>query len=145
MIKDANYITIQGWMKNKLYLNGNELLTFAIVYGFIQDGKNFTGSRQYIADWIGISVRWVQTILNGLVLKKILKKETINHTYTTYMMGEKTLKIIGGGCEVSSQGVGRYFTGGVKILHTIILFIILKIIILILLHSPMQNIRTISN
>lgn len=117
MIKNTNYITIQGWMKNELKLNGNELLVFAIVYGFLQDGKFYTGSRQYIADWIGISTRWVQEILNRFVGQKILERNTINHTQTTYMLGEKTLKIIGGGCEDSSQGVGTQFTGGMKIVH----------------------------
>lgn len=117
MIKDTNYITIQGWMKTKLGLDKYELMVFAIVYGFLQDGKQYTGSRQYIADWIGITTRWVQEILNGFVERGILAKRTINHTITTYSLGEKVKQIMEGGCEPSSQGVGTQFTGGVNLVH----------------------------
>ena len=33
-IKDENFIMIQGWMVNMLNLKGNELLVYAIIYGF---------------------------------------------------------------------------------------------------------------
>jgi hypothetical protein len=40
-----NYISIQGWMVEQLGLKGNELLAYALIHGFSQDGKNqFTGS-----------------------------------------------------------------------------------------------------
>ena len=39
------YIHIQWWMAQRLKLSGNELLTYAIVYGFSQDGESaFLGS-----------------------------------------------------------------------------------------------------
>ena len=31
-----NYINIQGWMRTDLDLKGNELLVYAIIYGFSQ-------------------------------------------------------------------------------------------------------------
>ena len=34
-----SYITIQSWMREELGLSGNELMTYAIVYGFSQDGE----------------------------------------------------------------------------------------------------------
>ena len=74
-MKDNNYITIQGWMVNKLKLSGNELMVYAIIYGFSQDNESkFTGSGQYIANSAGISRRAVTLILNELTKKGYIKK-----------------------------------------------------------------------
>ena len=74
-MQDTNYITIQGWMRTQLHLMGNELFVYAIIYGFSQDGETrFTGSRQYLADWCGCTVRCVQTALNNLVNKGLITK-----------------------------------------------------------------------
>lgn len=72
-----NFIVIQGWMVTELNLKGNELLVYAVIYGFSQDDESkFTGSRQYLADWCNCSVRSIQTALNNLVeAKHILKYE----------------------------------------------------------------------
>ena len=53
MVKENTYINIQAFMRNDLNLKGNELLVYAIIYGFSQDEETkFTGSSTYIADWI---------------------------------------------------------------------------------------------
>ena len=70
-----SYITIQSWMRTELGLSGNELMAYAVVYGFSQDGESrFTGSRQYIADWCGCTTRSVQTLLNNLTEKGFITK-----------------------------------------------------------------------
>lgn len=74
-VRNESFITIQGWMLNELHLSGNELLVYAIIYGFSQDNESwFCGSRQYLADWCGCTVRSIQTALNSLVDKKLLIK-----------------------------------------------------------------------
>ena len=74
-MKDNTYITIQSWMRADLHLSGTELLVYAVIYGFSQDGSSrYTGSRQYIADWCGCTVRSVQTILNDLTSRGLLTK-----------------------------------------------------------------------
>ena len=81
-MKENTYITIQSWMRTELNLSGTELLVYAVVYGFSQDGQShYTGSRQYIADWCGCTVRSVQTILNDLTDRGLLTKyeSTINN------------------------------------------------------------------
>lgn len=80
MIKDENFVNKQGWMINKLGLKGTELEVYAIIYGFSQtEGQMFTGSLQYIADWIGCSRRTVYRCVDKLVLKNYIKKhETKN-------------------------------------------------------------------
>ena len=56
VVKDENHFIIKGFMINKLNLKGIELMVYAIIYGFSQDGScKFTGSRQYLADFTGSS------------------------------------------------------------------------------------------
>ena len=72
-IKDTNFITIQGWMRTKLGLKGNELLVYSVIYGFSQtDGAKFTGSRKYLAEWCGCSLSTIDRTLNSLVDKGLI-------------------------------------------------------------------------
>lgn len=74
-VKDNNFIAIQGWMRTQLNLKGNELLIYALIYGFSQDGESrFKGSRKYIADWCGCSLNTVDRSLGSLVNKGYLAK-----------------------------------------------------------------------
>lgn len=74
-IKDTNFVTIQGWMRTKLNLKGNELLAYAVIYGFSQtDGARFTGSRKYLAEWCGCSLATVDRTLNSLVDKGLISR-----------------------------------------------------------------------
>lgn len=74
-VKDNNFIAIQGWMRTKLNLKGNELLIYALIYGFSQDGESrFKGTRKYIADWCGCSLNTVDRALSSLVNKGLLAK-----------------------------------------------------------------------
>lgn len=74
-IKDNNFIAIQGWMRNKLKLKGYELIVYALIYGFSQDGSSsFSGTRRYIAEWCGCSMRTVDNTLASLLSKKLIVK-----------------------------------------------------------------------
>lgn len=69
------YVTIQSWMRTELNLSGNELLVYAVIYGFSQDDNSrFSGSRQYLADWCGCTTRNIQNILNDLLEKGLIVK-----------------------------------------------------------------------
>lgn len=75
-VRQNNYITILGWMVSDLKLRGNALLTYAIIYGFSQNGDDsYTGSRQYLAEWTNSTVQNVSRCLkklleDGLIIKK---------------------------------------------------------------------------
>ena len=70
-----NFITIQGWMRTELDLRGNDLLVYAIIYGFSQDEENkFTGSLKYLADWCGATKQGIQKNLSNLLEKGLIKK-----------------------------------------------------------------------
>lgn len=75
-IREDNYIMIQGWMVTELELKGNELLIFAIIHGFSQDGETrFTGGLQYLADWTNSTKQGVSKNLKSLVNKGYIAKE----------------------------------------------------------------------
>ena len=75
-VQNTNYITIQGWMRTELDLKGNDLLIYAIIYGFSQTSEQkFTGSLQYLADWCGATKQGVQKNLKSLMDKGLIKKE----------------------------------------------------------------------
>lgn len=74
-VKDTNFVTIQGWMRTKLNLKGNELLVYAVIYGFSQtDGAKFTGSRKYLTEWCGCSMATIDRTLNSLVDKGLISR-----------------------------------------------------------------------
>lgn len=81
-MKSDNYVVIQGWMCNELELKGNELLIYALIYGFSQDEQSvFSGSIDYIAETFNISKPTVIKAIQGLVDKDyIIKHETDNIT-----------------------------------------------------------------
>ena len=75
-IRADNYIMIQGWMVTELELKGNELMIFAIIHGFSQDGETrFTGGLQYLADWTNSTKQGISKNLKSLVNKGYIAKE----------------------------------------------------------------------
>lgn len=77
-ITDNNHVTILGWMRTRLNLEGINLLVFAIVYSYSQDGESeFRGSIDYIKDFIGRSRDTAMRSLKHLEDCKLVKK--INH------------------------------------------------------------------
>lgn len=120
-IKDENFTTIQGWMLTRLNLKGNELIIYAIIYGFSQDGESrFTGSRRYLADWCGCSVKTVGNALASLVTKGLIAKhdKTVNGVHLCDYSITPVGKNFPGGREKITRGVGKNLPGGrEKITH----------------------------
>lgn len=75
-LKDDNHIIIHGWMRTRFALKGSELLIYAIIYGFSQDGETaFYGSRRYMAEAAGIALPSVDRVVNSLIEKGLIQKE----------------------------------------------------------------------
>lgn len=96
MINATNYIDIQGWMVTELGLRGKDLMTYAIVYGFSQDGRGwFCAGRRYIAEWLGCNAKTAGAILTRMTKSGLLKCEdavTKNgkvHRYQAVELGAK--------------------------------------------------------
>lgn len=110
-MENENYIVIQGFMRNELNLKGNELMVYALIYGFSQDGESaFTGSVGYIAEWIGATKQTVHNVLKSLCEKQLLNKQEEYKngikfcTYTAVLLVVKKF----------DRGVVKNFDGGSK-------------------------------
>lgn len=74
----SNYCTIFGWMLNELQLSGNELLVYAIIYGFSQDGESrYKGGRGYLANTLNISKPTVDKALRSLTDKGYIQRTEV--------------------------------------------------------------------
>nr|DAM30908.1 MAG TPA: helix-turn-helix domain protein [Bacteriophage sp.] len=111
MIKNENYITIQGWMINELTLKGNSLIIYSIIYGFSQtEDCKFTGSANYLAEWCGCSRQTVLTTLNKLVEDKLIIKHEEFRNNVKFCSYSANLT----GCKNSLQGDVKKFDRGMS-------------------------------
>ncbi len=79
MIKDTNYFAVCGWMRNRLHLKGNDLIVYAVINSFSQDGKSeYKGSNSYLADFTGAGERTISRILADLEKRKLIEKTNDN-------------------------------------------------------------------
>ena len=112
-VNERNYIVIQGWMIKELGLKGNELLIYAIIYGFSQaEGTKFSGSLQYLADWCNSTRQGVLNTLKKLVEKNLIIKEDeiiCGVKFCSYVANK-----VEWGVKQSLTGCTTEFNGGVK-------------------------------
>ena len=120
------YIVIQDWMITNLQLRGNELLTYALIYGFSQDGESeFKGSLKYISEFLGISKSTAQRSIEKLVDRGIVEKrveEISGVKFNRYMAHEKTdtpiVKMTTGCSQNDHGGIVKMTTNNTNIYNT---------------------------
>ncbi len=113
-VKDENFISISGWMVTRLGLKGNELLVYAIIYGFSQDDEiRFTGSLQYLADWTNSTKQSCIKCLKSLAEKGYITKyeNIVNGVKFCEYQAVKPNSIVLNKVE---QGIKQSLTGGIK-------------------------------
>lgn len=105
MIDNKNYVVIQGWMINELKLKGNELLIYAIIYGFSQsENQVYNGSLGYLAEWTNSTKQGVIKNLKSLLEKELIVKKD------NYLNGVKFVEY-----SVSKfNGIKQSLMGGIK-------------------------------
>ena len=118
-MKDTNYYSVQGWMVNKLHLSGNELICYAIIYGFSQEGMSvFMGSLSYLEKWMNATKPTVIKALKSLVEKELIVKQEVeknNVRLCYYGINEETKEsLLGGGKEPLLGGGKEPLPGGGK-------------------------------
>lgn len=107
-IKDS-YICIQGWMVSELNLKGNDLLVYALIYGFSQDDESeFTGSLNYLATWCNSTKNGIQKNLKnlidrGLIIKKEHYKNDVKYCSYSCIVYNKVV-----------QGIQQSCIGGIQ-------------------------------
>ena len=111
-MKNNQFYVVQGWMLNELGLTGNELVCYATIYGFCQDGESvFKGTATYIAECVGCSRVSATAILKRLTEKGlIVKHEQENTNIPAYSINWDLLRNFTGsvtklyrGCKESLQ------------------------------------------
>lgn len=73
---EANF-RIYGFMRTALGLEKTELLIYALIYSYFRSGTPFTGSREYISEWVGSGLSAVDTALGSLIRKGYIAKSNI--------------------------------------------------------------------
>lgn len=119
MIRDDNYILIQGWMLNNLPVkNMNEVIVFATIYGFSQDGSSkFTGSLKYLSEITKTTKPTTIAILKNLVESELIIKheQVINNVqFNSYSINLPVVKNFNWGSKEILPGVVKNFNGGSK-------------------------------
>lgn len=71
---ESKYIVIQGFMIESLKLKGNELLAYALIYGFTMDKKPKPISLSYIAKWLSSTRTTTAKTIKSLETKKLISK-----------------------------------------------------------------------
>lgn len=83
-MKDYSYIKIDGWMVNHLKLSGNDLLIYALIFGFSHDGEScFSGGQKFICESVSASKPTVIKSLcfleeSGLIIKEQVTVNGVN-------------------------------------------------------------------
>ena len=114
IVKDENFYTVQGWMRNRLGLRGNALDIYAIIYGFSQvSHQEFTASINYLCEWLGVSRPTVINTLKDLVDGGFLTKESEELNGVIYNRYSAVVPDFTGGNEILLPQL-KNFTGGSK-------------------------------
>jgi DNA-binding MarR family transcriptional regulator len=119
MVRDGSFYVVQSFMIKELSLKGNELVVYAIIYGFSQtDNQFFTGSLQYLADWTNSTKQGVLKNIKSLLEKDlIVKRERFSNNvkYCEYATKFNTMQqSLTGGIKQSLTGMQQSLTGGIK-------------------------------
>ena len=111
-----NYVNIQGWMITDLELKGNELIIYAIIYGFSQaENQTFGGGLRYLAEWTNSTKRSVMNCLQSLIDKGYIGKNErlINGVkFCEYYAISPVVNKVHQGGENSSMGIEKSSMGG---------------------------------
>lgn len=78
-MKDGQYVVIQAFMVDDLQLKGNELIVYAVIFGFTQDGEHwFYGTKGYLSEWCGATKGTVGNCLKSLMDKGLIERREKN-------------------------------------------------------------------
>ncbi len=112
-----SYINIQGWMVTQLKLSSNDLIIFALIYGFSQDGQSkFNGSLKYLCEWTNCTKPTVMKSLSSLVEKNFIVKQSLENNkvkFNTYKVDlEQLERVFNTGKETLPGGGKETLLGG---------------------------------
>lgn len=106
-MQDGGFLVIQKWMLTDLNLKSTELMVYAIIYGFSQDGQGECwASLDYFQLWTGASRSSIIRAINSLEEKGLIERRRREGTTSA-------LRAVDGGVKMKRGGVNLK-RGGVK-------------------------------
>ena len=75
LIPNDSYIRVYGFMRSQLGLEKTELLVYALIYSYFRNCESLSGSREYIAEWVGSGRTAVDRAIASLLAKGYIIKE----------------------------------------------------------------------
>lgn len=106
-MQDGGFLVIQKWMLTDLNLKSTELMVYAIIYGFSQDGQGECwASLDYFQLWTGASRSSIIRAINNLEEKGLIERRRREGTTSA-------LRAVDGGVKMKQGGVNLK-RGGVK-------------------------------
>lgn len=77
-MENNRFIVVMGWMMTSLGLSGNDLLCYALIYGYSQDRQGaYFGSLSHTAEALNISRRAVVDVLERLVTRGAIRRKYV--------------------------------------------------------------------
>ena len=99
-----NYVVVQSWMTG-LGLSASELLAFALIWGFTQDGRHTCHPTVgYIGGFCGVTRRGAVKIVRRLEKSGLVKVARTEGGTSEYTIALEGVNKVHGGCEQSSRG-----------------------------------------
>ena len=85
MTPGRQYVTVMDWMWDELELTGNDILCYAMIYGFSQDGASeFKGTASYVAKRLHVRKATALDILRRLTERGIIRKREFTYEGKRY-------------------------------------------------------------
>lgn len=111
MLNDTSYVTIQAFMVNNLQLKGNELIVYAVIFGYTQDGEHwFYGTRGHLANWCGASKGTVSNCIASLLEKGYIRKKKVTRHGIVENHYQAVLEILNNLPKISTPPTKNYDT-----------------------------------
>lgn len=111
---NTKFYVIQSWMVSFLKLSGLDLLVYAIIYGYSQDGDSeFFGSLNYLAEMTGSTKRGVIKSLQSLTAKEYIIRRELTISNIKHVRYKVNIKAFSGS-ELSSSVVNKVHQSGEK-------------------------------
>ena len=98
-MQDGGFLVIQKWMLTDLNLKSTELMVYAIIYGFSQDGQGECwASLDYFQLWTGASRSSIIRAINSLEEKGLIERRRREGTTSA-------LRVVGGGVKMTPNNI----------------------------------------
>lgn len=112
------FFVVQDWMISELGLKGNELLVYAVIYGYSQEGQGcYYGGMSFLAESLGITRQTAITSCKNLAERGLIRRNEESRGgvhFCSYEAQRYPNDEILTGCKDFLQGVSKNLTEGCK-------------------------------